>query len=78
MPETEVRSLGGEDPLEKVMATCSSTLAWEIPWTEKTGVNPWVAKGSIDPYSPQGHKESGITEHPPKYICTHILGHSTK
>ena len=32
--ETQVRSLGGEDPLEKEMATHSSTLAWKIPWEE--------------------------------------------
>ena len=32
-----VRSLGREDPLEKEMATHSSTLAWIIPWTEKPG-----------------------------------------
>ena len=32
--ETQVRSLGWEDPLEKEMATHSSTLAWRIPWTE--------------------------------------------
>ena len=37
MPETQVRSLGWEDPLEKEMATHSSTLAWKIPWTEKPG-----------------------------------------
>ena len=37
MPETQVRSLGGEDPLEKEMATHSSTLAWKIPWMEETG-----------------------------------------
>ena len=35
MQETQVRSLGGEDPLEKEMATHSSTLAWRIPWTEE-------------------------------------------
>ena len=35
--ETWVRSLGREDPLEKEMATHSSTLAWKIPWTEKPG-----------------------------------------
>ena len=35
MWETLVRSLGGEDPLEKEMATHSSTLAWKIPWTEE-------------------------------------------
>ena len=37
MRETRVRSLGWEDPLEKAMATHSSTLAWKIPWTEKPG-----------------------------------------
>ena len=37
MWETRVRSLGGEDPLEKEMATHSSTLAWKIPWREKPG-----------------------------------------
>ena len=36
MRETWVQSLGQEDPLEKAMATHSSTLAWKIPWTEKT------------------------------------------
>ena len=34
---SEVRSPGGEDPLEKGMATHSSILAWELPWTEETG-----------------------------------------
>ena len=35
MQETWVRSLGWKDPLEKEMATHSSTLAWKIPWTEE-------------------------------------------
>ena len=35
MRETQVQSLGQEDPLEKEMATHSSTLAWKIPWTEE-------------------------------------------
>ena len=35
--ETQVRSLGQEDPLEKAMATHSTTLAWKIPWTEEPG-----------------------------------------
>ena len=35
--ETPVRSLGGEDPLEKGMATHSSILPWRIPWTEEPG-----------------------------------------
>ena len=37
MRETWVRSLGEEDPLEKEVATRSSTLAWKIPWTEEHG-----------------------------------------
>ena len=49
MWETQVRSLGREDPLEKEMATLSSILAWRIPWTE------------VD-YSPRGRKESDTTE----------------
>ena len=36
MRETQVQSLGWEDPLEKEMATHSSTLAWIIPWTEES------------------------------------------
>ena len=35
MQETQVQFLGREDPLEKEMATHSSTLAWKIPWTEE-------------------------------------------
>ena len=35
--ETQVRSLGRDDPLEKEMATHSSILAWKIPWTEEPG-----------------------------------------
>ena len=37
MWETQVRSLDQEDPLEKEIATHSSTLAWKIPWTEEPG-----------------------------------------
>ena len=37
MQETWVQSLGQEDPLEKRMATRSSVLIWEIPWTEEPG-----------------------------------------
>ena len=43
MQETQVRSLGQEDPLEEGMATHSSILAWRIPWTEEPGglCSPW-------------------------------------
>ena len=37
MQETQVRSLGRKDPLEKETATHSSILAWKIPWTEEPG-----------------------------------------
>ena len=54
MQETCVRSLGGEDPLEKGMATHSSILAWEIPLTEEPG----------ELYSPWGHEEPDMTQQP--------------
>ena len=37
MQETQVQSLGHDDPLEKGMVTHSSILAWRIPWTEEPG-----------------------------------------
>ena len=49
--ETQVRSLGQEDPLEEGMATHSSILAWRIPGTE-----------DLAGYSPQGHKKLDRTE----------------
>ena len=49
--ETQVQSLGWEDPLEEVMATHSSILAWEIPWAEKPGR-----------LQSMGHKELDMTE----------------
>ena len=44
--ETQVQFQGQEDPLEKGMATRSSILAWEVPWTEEPGgmTVPGVAK----------------------------------
>ena len=55
MLETQVWSLGWEDPLEKGMTTHSSILAWRISWTEETG-------GLQSPVSPWGCKESDMTE----------------
>ena len=37
MQETQVQTLGWEDPLEKEMAAHSSILAWKIPWTQQPG-----------------------------------------
>ena len=50
MQEMQVQSLGGEDPLEKEMATHSSILAWRITWTQ-----------SLADYSLQGCKELDVT-----------------
>ena len=45
MQEMQVRFLGWEDPPEKEMATDTSILAWEIPWTEEPGsCSPWGHK----------------------------------
>ena len=44
MQETWVQSLGWEDPLEKEMATHSSIIAWEIPWTWEQATVHGVAK----------------------------------
>ena len=47
MQETQIRSLGWEDPLEKGMATHASILAWSIPWTEElVGCSSWARKES--------------------------------
>ena len=45
MRETRVQSLGRDDPMEKQMATHSSTLAWKIPWTQEPGgLQPMVSQ----------------------------------
>ena len=51
----QVHSLGREDPLEKEMATDSSILAWEIPWTEEPGRLQSMGSQRV------GHKR--VTEH---------------
>ena len=61
--ETQVRSLGWEDPLEKGMATHFSILAGKIPWTEEPDGPP------------QGHKEpdmNDVTEHTHTHTHTYI------
>ena len=49
MQETQVQSLGQEDPLEKEMATHTSMLAWEISWTEDPGglQSMWLQKVTL-------------------------------
>ena len=48
MRETEVQSLGQEDPLEKGIATHSSILAWRIPWTEEPSGLPSMGSQRIE------------------------------
>ena len=48
MLETQVELLGQEDPLEKEMATHSSTLAWRIPWIEEPGGRQSMGSQSVD------------------------------
>ena len=48
MQETQVRSLGQEDPLQKGMETHSSILAWRIPWTEKAGGLQFMGLPRVD------------------------------
>ena len=62
--ETQVQSLGWEDPLEDGMATHSSILAWRIPWTEEPGrlQSEFHGQRSQAGYSLWSHKESDTTE----------------
>ena len=48
MQETQVRSLGQEDLLEKEMAAHSSILAWEIPWAEELGGLQSMGRKELD------------------------------
>ena len=66
MPETQVRSLGQEDHLEKRMVTHSSDLAWRIPWTEEPGRL----------YSSWGCKESDMIEQLNAYKTTKTYHHT--
>ena len=47
MSETQVRSLGQEDPLEEGLAAHSSILAWTIPWTEEAGGLPSIGSQRV-------------------------------
>ena len=84
MQETQVRSLGWEDPLEEETATHSSILAWKIPWTEEPGGlqsmrlqrvrHEWVTAQIID-YSIQNILASGNSL---KTACPNVCMHEYK
>ena len=63
MRETWVQSLGWEDPLEEVMATCSSIPAWRIP----------MDRGAWGGYSPWGRRESDMTEQLSTMVITNMM-----
>ena len=56
--ETQIQSLGWEDPLEEEMATCSSVVAWKIPWTEEPG--GLQSMGSQEPDTTEATKQQQI------------------
>ena len=68
MQETQVSFLGGEDPLEKEMATYSSILAWKSPWTEEPGGLRSMGLQRV------GH--DGATEHMCSCVHTHTHTHT--
>ena len=74
VPETQVRSLGWEDPLEEEMATHSSTLAWKIPWTEEPGRLHEVTKSDMTEWLSHFWGDSPKEGHPfenefPYWLC---------
>ena len=71
MQETQVQSLGQEDPLEKEMATHSSILAWRIPWTEKPSRLQSIGSRGV------GHNGNDLA-HTHIYTCIYIRGRMTK
>ena len=79
MREIWVRSLGRENPLEKEMATHSSTLAWKIPWRSLVGYSPWDHKESDTTerlhFTQLRRKEilSYLKEKPPPCLSTHTF-----
>ena len=58
MQETQVQSVSWEDPLEKEMATHSSILAWEVPWTEELGGLQSMGCKESDTTQQLSHKNS--------------------
>ena len=80
MQETQVQSLGQEDPLEKEMATHFSILAWKIPWTEEPDglqsissvhFSLSVLSNSLQPLGPQ-HTRPPCPSPIPKVTQTHV------
>ena len=85
MRETWVQSLGQEDLLEKEMATHSSILAWEIPWTEeplaivhgvtksRTWLSNWTMTTVLNKYSKSGHLNLFLISKGKHLVFHHII-----
>ena len=65
MQEMQVRPLDREDPLEKEMASHSSILAWEIPWTEESG--------GLQSMGSQRVRHDLVTKQQQQYVCMHVI-----
>ena len=81
MQEMQVPSLGQEDPLEKDMATHSSILPWEIPWTEEPGRLQSMGSQKSQTQLSDQTSHQHITEknlkkkkntHTHTYLCVHV------
>ena len=88
MQETQVQSPGREDPLEKEMATHSSTLAWRIPWMEECGRlqsmrsqrvrHAWATHFSLFFYPKGGERAAGCCRFlGVGILCSHSCAHSS-
>ena len=65
MQDTQVRSLGWEDPLEKEMATHSSTLAWKIPWMEEPEDGVAKSRTRLSAFTLKGFSGGAVLKNPP-------------
>ena len=73
-----VQSLGGEDPLEEGMATCSSILAWKIPWTKESGrlqtIGRRVGHDRGDLVHNRIKKQCEFLQSPKCFLCKEVRG----
>ena len=75
MQETQVQSLGQDNPLEKEMATHSSILAWEIPWTEEPGgLQPMGSRKESDTILATKQQQQQVILERKKHIITNNFG----
>ena len=71
MQETWVQSLGWEDPMEEEMATHSTIIAWEIPWTEEPGMLRSRGHKESDTAQQLNNKKIVYEKKKTVYVCTY-------